>query len=261
MPCNCKIYGDTVRYAIKVAYDGTNYCGWQIQPNGITVQQRLQEAVKAAFGVDCAVTASGRTDAGVHALGQVCHLEIPNVLPGERLADALNTHLPEDIGVLQSATAYDGFDANRSAKRKTYRYSVYFSSRRNPLLDRYSARLEGVCDIAKVKQAAELFVGVHDFAAYCSSGSQVKTTVREVYSVTVSESCGLLNIDVCGNGFLYNMVRTMVGTMLWYSLGRLSLEDIKTTLEEGRRSLVGKTMPAKGLTLINVEYTPDPFSV
>ena len=250
-----------MRYILKVAYDGTDFCGWQIQPNGPSVQQTLADAAFCAFGERVTFTASGRTDSGVHAAAQVCHADILAAVPPERLADALNCHLPQSVSVLASAAAPAGFDANRSAKRKTYRYSVYFSSRRNPLLDRYSARLEGVCDIAKVKQAAELFVGVHDFAAYCSSGSQVKTTVREVYSVSVSESGGLLNIDVCGNGFLYNMVRTMVGTMLWYSLGRLSLEDIKTTLEEGRRSLVGKTMPARGLTLINVEYTPDPFSV
>ena len=248
-----------MRYVIEVAYDGTNYCGWQIQPNGITVQQRLQEAAAAAFGAECAVTASGRTDSGVHALGQVCHLDLPNEIPGERLADALNAHLPDDIGVLRSARAYDGFDANRSAKRKTYRYSLYFSSRRNPLFERYATRVDGRCDEEAISRAAELFVGVHDFAAYCSSGSQVKTTVREIYDISLSKREGLLDVSVCGGGFLYNMVRTMVGTMLWYSLGKLTLGDISSSLAEGRRSLVGTTMPAKGLTLMKVEYSPDPF--
>lgn len=249
-----------MRYAIKVAYDGTNYCGWQIQPNGITVQQRLQEAVKAAFNVDCAVTASGRTDSGVHAACQVCHLDLPINIAGERLADALNVHLPQDIGVLQSALAYDGFDANRSAKKKTYVYSMYFSSRRNPLWDRYSARVDAPCNVAAMERAARLFVGTHDFAAYCSSGSQVKTTVREVFSVDVEEQDGRVYVRVCGAGFLYNMVRTMVGTLLWHSLGKLSEEDIAQSLLSGRRDLVGKTMPAKGLTLADVSYSPDPFS-
>ena len=248
-----------MRYAIEVAYDGTNYCGWQIQPNGMTIQQRLQEAAAAAFGTVCTVTASGRTDSGVHASGQVCHLDLPCEIPGERLADALNAHLPEDIGVLRSARAYDGFDANRSAKRKTYRYSLYFSPRRNPLLDRYATRVDAPCDEGALSGAAALFTGVHDFAAYCSSGSQVKTTVREIYGISISRREGLLDIYVCGGGFLYNMVRTMVGTMLWHSLGKLSLEDISASLREGRRSLVGKTMPAKGLTLVRVEYSPDPF--
>ena len=261
MAGNRALYGSVMRYVIRVAYDGTDYCGWQVQPNGVTVQQRLQEAVRAAFGADASVTASGRTDAGVHALGQVCHLDIPNSIPGERLADALNAHLPDDIGVLASAQAREGFDANRSAKRKTYRYSLYFSSRRNPLLDRYAARTEGKCDIDALRRAGALFVGEHDFAAYCSSGSQVKMTTRRVYSVTAERRGELVDIYVCGGGFLYNMVRTMAGTMLWYSLGKLTEEDILTTLKEGRRSLVGKTMPAKGLTLMSVEYSPDPFSV
>ena len=249
-----------MRYALKVAYDGTDYCGWQIQPNGITVQQRLQEAVFAAFGVECTVTASGRTDSGVHAAGQVCHVDIPVNIAGERLADALNVRLPQDISVLKSVVAPDGFDANRSAKRKTYRYSMYFSSRRNPLLDRYCARVDAPYNLEAMRRAATLFVGEHDFAAYCSSGSQVKTTVREVYSVNVSGDGYRADIEVCGGGFLYNMVRTMVGTMLWYSLGKLGEKEICLSLAEGRRELVGKTMPARGLTLLSVEYSPDPFA-
>lgn len=259
MACRRALCGDIVRYAIKVAYDGTNYCGWQIQPNGITVQQRLQEAVKAAFGADCTVTASGRTDSGVHAVGQVCHLDLPVNIAGERLADALNVHLPQDIGVLQSAAAYEGFDANRSAKKKTYCYRMYFSSRRNPLYDRYCARVDAPCNADALREVAAMFIGEHDFTAYCSSGSQVKTTVREIYSAEVSADGDILTVSVCGNGFLYNMVRTLVGTMLWYSLGKLSAEDVRRSLTEGRRELTGKTMPAKGLTLLQVEYSPDPF--
>ena len=248
-----------MKYAILLAYDGTGYRGWQTQKNGISVQSVLERAAHAAFGQKVNIVASGRTDSGVHAAGQVCHFSADISVPAEKVADALNFRLPPDISVLASAAAPEWFDSNRSAKRKTYRYSLYFSPRRNPLLDRYATRVDAPCDEGALSGAAELFTGVHDFAAYCSSGSQVKTTVREIYGISLSRREGLLDIYVCGGGFLYNMVRTMVGTMLWHSLGKLSLEDISASLREGRRSLVGKTMPAKGLTLVRVEYSPDPF--
>lgn len=243
------------RYVLTVAYDGTDYCGWQIQSNGITVQQRMQEAVFSAFGVKTTVTASGRTDAGVHALGQVCHVDLPADMAGERVADALNPHLPDDISVLSSCAAPVGFDANRSAKKKTYRYDVYFSSRRNPLLDRYAAQTKGEKNVEKLNEALSLFVGVHDFSAYCASGSQVRTTVREVYNAYAEENAdGTVSLYVCGNGFLYNMVRTIAGTAIAYSQGRTDRERIGQSLSSGDRSLVGKTMPPRGLTLVSVEY-------
>lgn len=248
-----------MRYALWVAYDGTHFCGWQIQPNGRTVQSELNGAVFKAFGESASVTASGRTDAGVHAQMQVCHVDLNASIPGEKLADALNARLPDDVSVLCSAAAPAGFDANRSAKRKTYRYNLYFSPRRNPLLERYAVWVKGRPDLEKMREAAALFVGVHDFAAYCASGSQVKTTTREVYSVEIISDGGTVALEVCGNGFLYNMVRTMVGTVLWYSLGKLSAENIAASLERGERSLVGKTMPAKGLVLKSVEYGTELF--
>lgn len=243
-----------MRYVLKVAYDGTDYCGWQIQNNGVSVQQKLTDAAYAAFNRKVNFTASGRTDSGVHAAGQICHADIDCGVPGERLADALNPHLPPDIGVLASAVAPEGFDANRSAKRKTYIYRMYFSSRRNPLKDRYSAQVRAVADLAAMRQAAGIFVGEHDFKAYCSSGSQVLTTVRTVYSVDVVQSGEDVSIAVCGGGFLYNMVRTMAGTILWYSLGRMPRDGVRRSLETGDRALVGKTMPACGLTLDSVDY-------
>ncbi len=243
-----------MRYVLKVAYDGTDYCGWQIQKNGNTVQAELSRAVRSAFGEDATFTASGRTDAGVHSLGQVCHVDLSADIAGDKLADALNMRLPQDISVVASALAPEGFDANRSAKKKTYRYSLYFSPRRNPLSDRYAVWVKGDKDIQKLSEAASLFVGEHDFSAYCASGSQVKTTVRTVYSFNVVEEGGLVNFYVCGNGFLYNMVRTLVGTVLWYAQGKLSKEQISASLTRGDRTLVGKTMPAKGLTLFSVDY-------
>ena len=246
-----------MRYALKIAYDGTSFCGWQVQPNGLTVQGETERAVKEAFGVPAKVCASGRTDSGVHAAGQVAHVDLPVNIPGEKLADALNAYLPQGISVLSSCIAPDGFDANRSAKKKTYCYQLYMSSRRNPLMDRFAVRVEENLDISKMKEAAELFIGEHDFKAYCASGSSVQTTTRTIYSLEVYREGDLIKIEVCGNGFLYNMVRTIAGTVLWYACGRLSLDDIARSLEKGDRASVGKTMPPNGLILKSVDYGLD----
>ncbi|MCD8201995.1 MAG: tRNA pseudouridine(38-40) synthase TruA, partial [Clostridia bacterium] len=136
-----------MRYVILIAYDGTNYAGWQTQKNAPTVQEEIEKAVKSALGVSVTLTASGRTDSGVHALGQVAHFDAELTIPPERIAEALNARLPEDISILSSASAPEGFDANRSAKRKTYVYRMYFSRRRNPLMDRYAAHVKGECDL------------------------------------------------------------------------------------------------------------------
>ncbi len=258
MPRNLSVFKDKMRYAILVAYDGTHYGGWQIQKNSITVQQKLEEACFKVFGKKICVTASGRTDSGVHAAGQVCHFDADTTIPADKIAEVLNLVLPQDISVLDSVAAPTGFDSNRSAKRKTYRYSFYVSPRRNPLKDRYSVWVKNAVDIAKLQHISGAFEGKRDFKAYCKSGSQVKTTVREVYSVCVSsrESMGGTDIDVtvCGAGFLYNMVRTIAGTMLNYAQGFLSEEEIRRSFDLLDREAVGKTMPAKGLTLVSVDY-------
>lgn len=243
-----------MRYVLKVAYDGTNFCGWQIQPNGRTVQQELNNAVFKAFGEEATVNASGRTDSGVHALSQVCHVDLSRDIVGCKLADALNFYLPQDVSVLSSAKAPEGFDSNRSAKKKTYLYSVYCSPRRNPLKDRFAVLLKVAPDVQKLKECASLFVGEHDFAAYCAAGSQVKTTQRTIYSFTVEEVDGEIKFTVCGNGFLYNMVRTLVGTCIWYAYGKLDKERVINSLLTGNRALVGKTMPPYGLCLVDVDY-------
>ena len=175
--------------ALLVCYDGTRPAGWQTQANAESVQSALESAVYSAFGERVRVAGSGRTDSGVHAAGQVCsfRLENGNVAP-ERVADALNRFLPDDIRVLQSAAAAEGFDACRSAKLKTYRYQVYVSARENPLKERYSARVPLAPDLQTMREAARELVGEHDFKSFCASGSAAKTTVREVISITVEES-------------------------------------------------------------------------
>lgn len=247
-----------MRYAILLAYDGTCYGGWQFQKNSITVQEKVEEAAEKIFGRKTTVTASGRTDSGVHAAGQVCHFDAETTIPAEKLADVFNRYLPPEISVLSSAAAPENFDANRSAKRKTYTYRFYLSERRNPLKDRFSLWVKNPLDMSKLRHISGSFIGKHDFKAYCKSGSQVKTTVREVYSVDVfgqADKHSLnVEISVCGGGFLYNMVRTIVGTMINYAEGSLTEEEIARSLNEGDREAVGRTMPAKGLTLESVDY-------
>lgn len=247
-----------MRYAILLAYDGTDYGGWQIQKNSITVQEKVEEACEKVFGKKTTVTASGRTDSGVHAAGQVCHFDAETTIPAEKIADVLNRFLPPDIAVLSSSAVPENFDANRTAKRKTYCYRIYLAERRNPLKDRYSVWVKNPVDIAKLKHILGSFVGNHDFKAYCKSGSQVKTTVREVYSAeaVVKETSFSTDVEiyVCGGGFLYNMVRTIAGTAINYAEGSLTEEEVARSLSEGDREAVGRTMPAKGLTLEKVEY-------
>ena len=252
-----------MRYAIKVAYDGTNYGGWQIQKNNNSVQEEVEKAAKTIFGKRVCVNASGRTDSGVHAAAQICHFEAETSIPPDKIADAFNAYLPTDISVLQSAQVSENFDATRSAKRKTYCYRMYLSPRRNPLKDRYSEWIKIPVNVAKLRHITGCFVGEHDFKAYCKSNSSIKTTVREIYFVDVkateSESCVDVEIYVCGNGFLYNMVRTIAGTMLGFAAGSLTEEDVKKSVENRDRSCVGKTMPAHGLTLEYVDYGFDLF--
>lgn len=248
-----------MRYVLKIAYDGTAYAGWQCQKNALSVQETLERGIELALGQALKVTASGRTDAGVHAAGQVCHFDGESItVPPEKMPDCLNRFLPSDVRVIEGWSAGEGFDSNRSAKRKTYCYSLYDSRREMPLKERFSVRVEDVPSLEKLREIAKLFEGEHDFKAFCASGSSVKTTVRTVYEVRVeeSESYGSrdIKIFVTGNGFLYNMVRTITGELLDIASGRRTEESLLTAYETGERSLLGKTMPAKGLTLIKVEY-------
>lgn len=248
-----------MRYVLKIAYDGTAYAGWQRQKNAPTVQQILEETILSALGQDLRVTASGRTDAGVHAAGQVCHFDSDVItVPPEKIPDCLNRFLPPDIRIVEGWGADETFDANRSAKRKTYCYSLYVSPREMPLKERFAVRIDNAPSQAQLQEIAHLFEGEHDYKAFCASGSSVKTTVRTVYEVRVEESESFssrdIRIYVTGNGFLYNMVRTMAGTILAIADGKRTKEDLLSAYQTGERSLLGKTMPAKALTLMDVKY-------
>ncbi len=252
-----------MKYVMRVAYDGTDYGGWQIQKNAVTIQETLERAIKTLTGCQVTVTGSGRTDAGVHAKGQVCCFNADTTIPPERMSDALNSFLPDDISVLECVEGDAAFDPIRSAKRKLYAYRIYNAPHRDPLRNRYFNHISQEIDTSRLYKAGNFFTGIYDFKAYCASGSSAKTTIREIYNVGVDVAeCTEgreITVYITGNGFLYNMVRTIVGTMVGYSFGVISRDRIVLSLETGDRKLAGKTLSAKGLTLERVIYDKDPF--
>lgn len=245
-----------MRYALLISYDGTCFSGFQRQADARTVQGELERAAAEVFGCPTRVQGSGRTDAGVHALGQVCHLDGDTAVPPEKLKDCLNRFLPPDLRVLNSKEAFAGFDCTRGAKRKTYCYRFYCSPTEQPLLSRYYARVKAAPDLDKMRAAASLVTGEHDFKAFCASGSSAKTSVRTVYSVDVAEGVAgqahTFQITVCGSGFLYNMVRILAGELIAVGCGKE--EGFTRAFASGKRSCLARTMPACGLCLISVEY-------
>lgn len=243
-----------MRIVLKIQYDGTNYCGWQIQPNGNTVQAEIERAITTVTGEKCGVTASGRTDSGVHALGQIAHFDTNSSIPPEKFYSALNAVLPDDIKVLSSSLAPSDFHARFSAKRKTYEYKMYLSEFPLPLKDRYAARIIPPFDLEKAEAAAKTLVGKHDFKCFLAANSSVKDTVREIYRSEMTEKDGYIIYTVTGNGFLYNMVRIIAGTLLKVGQGKATCEDVANMLAAKDRALAGATMPAKGLTLVEVKY-------
>lgn len=246
-----------MRYALLVSYDGTGFSGWQKQKGARTVQGELERAAREIFGSVVKITGSGRTDAGVHAGGQVCHFDAHTCIPAEKLRECFNRVLPPDLRVLESVSAPEGFDCTRGAKRKTYCYSFYYAETERPLLERYSVRVKQEPDLEKMRAAAALLEGKHDFKAFCASGSSAKTSVRTVYSVRIFDRGGVYEIYVCGNGFLYNMVRIIAGELIAVGCGKK--EGITAAFESGDRKCLAKTMPAKGLILVKVEYAAPLF--
>ena len=244
-----------MRIKLTVSYDGTDFNGWQPQTTGNTVQQSLENAVFELTGVAVTVTGSGRTDAGVHAKGQVAHFDIENcTIPPKNFARALNTKLPPSVRVIESVLADENFNSRKSAKRKTYSYNFYISNTELPLKERYATRLEKAPNFSLMEKACSAFVGEHDFKAFCASGSSVKTTVRTIYSVDLKVADGEFSVKICGNGFLYNMVRIICGVILDVGYGKKRVEDIEKAFADGRREKLGKTLPAKALVLESVEY-------
>lgn len=257
-----------MRYRAVISYYGANYVGWQRQLNGLSVQEVLEKALEKTFGAPTSATASGRTDAGVHALGQVVHFDADTSIPTDKVPFAVNTHLPDDVSMLSCEIAPENFNARFSAKRKTYCYKIYVSKHRLPVLELDHEHITYPLDLDKIEQAAKIIEGTHDFKCFEASGSVVKNTVRTVYSVDVATRHfdnatvradgkffdGELSISVTGNGFLYNMVRIIAGTLVYVGIGKLTPQDVSRILETGDRKAAGKTLGAKGLTLMSVQY-------
>ena len=242
------------RLLITIRYDGTDYHGWQVQPNGVTVQERIQDAVEKVFGARLDVTGCSRTDSGVHANMFCFHMDTELDIPCEKVPLALNTALPDDIAVLSCKEVDGDFHARYCAKGKRYVYRLYDSHLRDPFINRYSVQYKGKLNVEAMNEAAQSFVGKHDFSAFCASGSEVEDRVRTVYEMRVERIGNEVAVTVSADGFLYNMVRIMVGTLLEVSEGKLSAEDIKIALDTGKRELAGRTAAAKGLCLDRVFY-------
>jgi len=243
-----------MRYRITIEYSGKNYNGWQRQENGLGVQQVIEDTLSKLTGKTVVITGSGRTDTGVHAAGQVAHFDSDTKITPEKMLYAMNALLPDDIKLTQCETVPEDFHAQYSAKRKTYRYQMYLSRIPSPLKDDYYAQVIPPVDVDKIRRAAGKLVGEHDFKAFCTSGVPKKTTVREIYSLNVSEEGEILAFEIEGNGFLYNMVRIIAGTLISIGRGKLPEITIEEMLATGVRKLGGKTFPAKGLCLMRVEY-------
>lgn len=243
------------RIMLRVAYDGTNYHGWQFQEGLPTIQGEVERALSELLKEEVQVIGGSRTDAGVHALANVCVFDTTSRIPGEKFPYALHPLLPEDIRILEGKEVDADFHPRHCDTKKTYEYRIMTGEFTNPLTRLYTHHTNYDLDIEKMKVAATAMVGEHDFTSFCTVGAQVNDFVRTVYSVEVEteENDGIL-ITVSGNGFLYNMVRIMAGTLIEAGKGRYSKEDITAMIEAKDRSAAGPTAPAKGLRLAKYEF-------
>lgn len=243
------------RVKLTVAYDGTDYHGWQIQNNGITIESELNRCLSELLGEQIQVIGASRTDAGVHALGNVAVFDTECRMPAEKMSYALNQRLPEDIRIQKSEEVAPDWHPRRCESRKTYEYRIYRGEFPMPVKRLYSYFTYHLLDVDSMRKAAALLEGKHDFRSFCQTGAQVESTVRTLYSVELEEQGAELIIRVCGNGFLYNMVRIIAGTLIEVGRGRRRPEDMTAVLQAADRSAAGPTAPAHGLTLVKYEFS------
>ncbi len=235
-------------------YDGTAYAGWQVQPNGLAVQEVVEKALARILGHAVRIHSSGRTDAGVHARGMAAHFQTDTNLPLKAFREGVNTFLPQDIAVREVLEMPADFHARFSARGKWYRYTIYRNKMRSPLAARSAWHLRGNLDLDLMRAAAESLVGEHDFGAFRSSSCVAETTVREIFRVDVTADDDFIYIDVRGSGFLKNMVRMLVGTLVDVGLGRRPVGDVATLVAGSGEMACGQTAPAHGLCLQEVWY-------
>ena len=244
-------------FLLTLAYDGTNYCGFQVQPNGRSVAQTFQDALQAVLGSRPDIKGCSRTDAGVHALGFKLNFHADTRIPAAKLPLALNQHLPPDIRAVDIQPVPDDFHARYAAHAKTYRYYILNARVDDPFTYDTCHRVGAALDLAAMQAAAAQFIGTHDFSALCASGSSAAAhgdTVRTITDCTVVQNGDLFTISVTADGYLYNMVRILAGTLADAGLGKRTPESIPALLESGDRRRAGPTLPAKGLFLEKVDY-------
>lgn len=243
------------RIKCTISYDGSQFNGYQIQPKKRTVQGEMEKALqKLHKGIEVKVTASGRTDAGVHARGQVIHFDSPLTIPLEKWQIALNSLLPDDVSILSVEKADPEFHARYSAVGKEYRYFVHLSKVRDPFKRFYAYRYTYDLEMSAINEASKAFLGTHDFTSFCSAKTEVIDRVREIKTIDIYQEDDMLVFRFIGNGFLYNMVRILVGTLLQVGSGDIHHEKVKEILEGKDRTLAGKTAPPQGLYLWQVFY-------
>ena len=245
---------DMKRVLLRVAYDGTNYCGWQVQPNAVTIEGVLNRELSALLKEEIVVIGASRTDSGVHALGNVAVFDTNNRIPAEKISYALNQRLPEDIVIQESREVALDFHPRHCDTRKTYEYRIYNATFPMPTKRRYSHFVYYDLDVEAMKEGASYLVGEHDFVSFCSVNTQVKDTIRTIEDITIIRKDQDIIIRIQGNGFLYNMVRIIAGTLIQVGNHMVEPKKVGWMLEQKNRTFAGPTAPAKGLTLVKIEY-------
>lgn len=242
------------RVRLTVAYDGTNYCGWQIQPNGITVEEVLNKAICKVTGEKIAVIGASRTDSGVHALGNVAVFDTESTIPPERFSYALNQRLPDDIVVIKSDEVSADWHPRYQNCLKTYEYHILNTRTLLPTKRLTNYFVSFPLDTQKMRQAADYLKGEHDFVSFCNVRTDVEDTVRTITALDVSRDGEEITIRITGNGFLYNMVRIITGTLVRVGRGFYEPERVREILETKDRKAAGVTAPPQGLMLVNIQY-------
>lgn len=242
------------RVRLTVAYDGTNYHGWQVQNNGITIESELNRCLSDLLQEPIEVIGASRTDSGVHALGNIAVFDTVNRMPAEKISYALNQRLPEDIRIQKSEEVPGDWHPRHCESRKTYEYRIYRGQFPMPVKRLYALFSYHKYNVEQMREAAAYLEGEHDFKSFCQTGAQVESTVRRLHTVEIEEQGSELVIRVCGNGFLYNMVRIIAGTLMEVGQGKRKPGDIPAILEEKDRSAAGPTAPAHGLMLVKYEF-------
>lgn len=242
------------RIRLIISYDGTNYCGWQVQINGITVEEVINKTLSELLKEKVEVIGASRTDSGVHAMGNIAVFDTETKIPAEKISFALNQRLPDDIRIQKSEEVDIDFHPRYCDSTKTYEYKILNRKFPDPLVRLYTHFVYIPLNIELMKEAAGYIVGEHDFASFCSSGSQVKTTVRTIYSLDIKKENDIISIKISGNGFLYNMVRIIVGTLMKVGLKVYPPNHVKEIMDSKDRYMAGPKAPAKGLTLLEIDY-------